>query len=179
MSEKSPEVDNEFLLYDGNIITGTMLWFSVICTREVRLISRNITPDSDDTSLEIGRAIHKITYRSAEKEIDIDGAKIDLLKDGGGVICEVKTSSRYLNATRMQLLYYLYRLKKMGVNLKGSILVPKEKKNYIVELDELSEKGLLEQIKKIKEIVQADIPPKAAFIPFCRRCAYRYFCWSK
>jgi len=33
-------------------------------------------------------------------------------------------------------------------------------------------------IKGIKEIVASETPPPAVRIPFCRKCAYRDFCWS-
>jgi CRISPR-associated exonuclease Cas4 len=178
-SSSEEDIDEELKLYDGSYITGTLVWYSAICEREVWLMSRNITPDSEDQSLQVGRAIHQTTYSYSKKEIEMNGIKIDLIKETEHLVCEIKTSSRYIEPAKLQLLYYLYRLKLEGYNFEGKILVPKEKKNIFVRLDEQEELRLRDALFKIKRITRLDTPPEAKFIPFCRKCAYRYFCWSE
>ena len=170
-----------YLLNDGRAITGTLVWYSVVCHREVWLMSRDITPDEDDPLLDLGRAIHETSYTDMKKkEILLEGIKIDIIKnrEDKKVICEVKSSSRYIKASMMQLYYYLYRLEELGIDAIGELVIPKEKKRMVVKLDDNNRRELLSQLSIIIQIVAMDKPPKLAFIPFCRRCAYRYFCWS-
>ncbi len=167
-----------YMLPSGRPITGTMVWYYFICKREVWLMSRGIAPDEEDRALEMGRAIHEVFYRDALREVSLEGMKIDVFRRGRRVVCEVKTSSRYLQATRFQLLYYLYRLKEYGVDMVGEILVPREKRRIRVRLDEDSESTLLGVLDDIREIVRLERPPPPARTPYCRRCAYRDFCWA-
>lgn len=169
-----------YLLDDGRIITGTLVWYSTICHREVWLMSRDITPDEEDPLLDLGRAIHETSYEEIKKkEILLEGIKIDIIKerDDKKVVCEVKSSSRYIKASVLQLCYYIYRLEEIGIEAVGEVVIPKEKKRIAVRLESNREE-LLSQLSLIRRITAMDRPPEPVFIPFCRRCAYRYFCWS-
>jgi CRISPR-associated exonuclease Cas4 len=170
-----------YILNDGRVITGTMVWYSVVCMREVWLLSRDITSDQDDPLLDIGRAIHESMYSYVnKKEIALDGIKIDMIIDSSKdrIVCEIKSSSKYIKASSMQLLYYLYRLEELGIHATGNIMIPKEKKRIKIMLTDSNKKEVENQLSIIKTIIDIDKPPKVEFIPYCRRCAYRYFCWS-
>jgi len=161
-------------------ITGTYVWYYCICKREVWLLSRGITPDQSDENLDIGRFLHENAYQRERKEIDLYGMKLDILKNKSGqlVIGEIKKSSKFLDSAKMQLLYYLHELKKMGINASGILLIPEEKKRHCITLDEESIKKLHEVTEGIKRIVSSDIPPKPEKISFCKNCAYAELCWS-
>jgi CRISPR-associated exonuclease Cas4 len=161
----------------NRIITGTLVWYYFVCKREVWLMGREITPDEDFPSLDIGRAVHEIYYQRMRKEVQLEGIKLDVVIDRSMVVCEVKTSSKFLQAAKFQLLYYLYRLEEMGLKMKGEIRIPKERKRITVSLDEENRDQLLKALDGIKKIVCAEKPPEAVRIPYCRRCAYREFCW--
>lgn len=111
-------------------VTGTLIWYYFICKRETWLMIHQIAPDEEDENLEIGRFIHEYRYQRDKKEIEVDSIKIDKLKKRGGqtIIQEVKKSSKFLESSRNQLLYYLYTLKQMGIEAKGELLFPEEKK---------------------------------------------------
>lgn len=170
--------DHPYILDSDKTITGTLVWYYFVCKREVWLMSREITPDEDTAILNIGRAVHEIYYRKMIKEISMDGVKIDLFKSPGRAVCEVKTSSKFIEAARYQLLYYLFRLKEYGINSIGWILVPMEKKKVRVELNKGAEHALLNVLEEIKRIVEMECPPPPNKTPICRRCAYREFCWA-
>jgi CRISPR-associated exonuclease Cas4 len=171
-------LNKEYLLEDGRYITGTLVWYYSICKREVWLMAHEITPDEDFYSLEIGRAIHQIFYKEFRKEVGLEGARFDFLKKERNVVCEVKTSSRFLDAAILQLLYYLYRLKEYGIEAIGEIHVPKERKKIKVTLDGEHEARLLSALKEIRLIMSSTKPPEPVNTPFCRKCAYRDFCWG-
>ncbi len=143
-------------------------------------MSHELNPEQDNSLIELGRVIHESSYKRDEKEISFGGMKIDLIrKENGNIIVgEVKKSSRFELPSKMQLAYYLYRLKKEGIEAKGELLFPKEKKRVVVELDADLIKELEEAIREMQEIIAQERPPEARKTGFCAKCAYAEFCWS-
>lgn len=143
-------------------------------------MAHEITPFQDNAFLEIGRILGEESYSREKKGIDAGNIKIDMIRkrDGSIVVAEIKKSSRFEKAAKMQLLYYLYQLKRGGIDVKGELLIPSEKKRFTVELTRAHEGKLGEDIKKIREILARETPPELVKISFCRRCAYREFCWA-
>ncbi|MDW8024197.1 MAG: CRISPR-associated protein Cas4 [Nitrososphaerota archaeon] len=167
-----------YMLRCGKPITGTLVWYYFICKREVWLMSHEITPDEESQVLDMGRAVHEIFYSKMLKEISMEGVKIDLFKKAERIICEVKTSSKFVEAARFQLLYYIFRLKEYGVDCTGWVLIPTEKRKIVVKLDDDAERELLKIFGEIKKIVEMECPPSPVKVPFCKKCAYREFCWA-
>ncbi|MDP7982396.1 MAG: CRISPR-associated protein Cas4 [Conexivisphaera sp.] len=163
-------------LSDGTLVTGTLIWYSEVCDREVWFISRGITPDPEDRRLDEGRALHEASYPGRRKEVSMEGMVLDVVS--GNTVGEMKLSSRHMGAARLQLLYYLYRLKLQGLSARGEILVPRERRREEVVLDGASEAELMRAIEKVKGIVAMDAPPPPRRGRFCRGCAYRYLCWG-
>lgn len=122
----------------------------------------------------MGRTIHEIYYKRAKKELTLGGIRIDFVK--GKSVYEVKTSSKYLRAARLQLLYYLYRLREIGIKVEGVLLIPRERKRLRVVLGREEEEELMDVLKGIKSIVKRERPPAPKRTPFCSKCAYNEFC---
>ncbi|KUK02275.1 MAG: CRISPR-associated protein Cas4 [Thermotoga sp. 50_1627] len=163
------------------VVTGTVLLSSTVCDREAWLIAKNIEPDQYNPFIEIGRWIHTESYKNNQiREISLPGMKIDMIYEQGQMIIvgEIKKSSKFLKGARIQLLYYLSEMKKRGVNATGKILIPKEKKQVIVVLDEQSAVELNEAIDKAERIISLPRPPQKKRISFCSKCGYQEFCWS-
>ena len=137
-------------------------------------------PDQENPFLEIGRLLQKDTYTREKKEIVAGNMKIDSLRKRNGevVVGEIKKSSRFLKPATMQLAFYLYRLRKVGVDVKGELLIPKEKKRISVELTADIENELKDAFHQIKEIMIRDNPPEPVKNKYCKKCAYREFCWA-
>ena len=161
-------------------VSGTLMWYYFVCKREVWLMSREVTPFEEDDLLEIGRLIHEDSYKREKKEVDLFSMKIDVLRKANGrlLIGEMKKSSSYLMPARMQLLFYLYRLKEMGISAEGELLVPKERKKEKVILSEEAEKKVKNAISDIQKIIALETPPPAVKTHFCSRCAYKDFCFA-
>ena len=159
-------------------ITGTLIWYYYICPREVWLMAREMNPNQEDPFIEIGRIISNESYKREKKEIRLEGMVIDLLKieKGNVIIGEVKKSSRFEKSAKMQLAFYLLKLKEMGINAKGELLFPKEKKKIEVILNDEIEKELKKAQKEIRGIINLEKPPEAKKIRFCKKCAYEEFC---
>ena len=161
-------------------VTGTLVWYYAICPREAWLMAHEIEPERDFELLAEGRLNQEAHYKRATKELALPGMRLDQVRREGGklIVSEVKKSSRFLPATRMQLGYYLWRLAEEGMEASGEILVPEERKREVMELTpELREK-VERMVADIESLVQEPSPPPAVKIPFCKKCAYAEFCWS-
>jgi len=161
-------------------ITGTLIWYYFVCKREVWLMSRQIVADQSDENMDWGRFLHEHAYAREKKEIAWDSIKMDAISNVKGqlVVAEVKKTSSYLTSAKMQVLFYLYSLKKAGVDAVGELRFPEEKRREAVILDEATEMKLMEAIQHIRRIIAKDSPPQPEKIKFCGKCAYREFCWA-
>ncbi len=161
-------------------ITGNLINAYYICHRKLWLFAHEISPSLENPYLEIGSLIGEETYKREKKEILFGNIKIDLIKKEGGniIVAEIKKSSKGINAAKMQLLFYLYKLKEREIVAKGELLIPKERKKISIELDEAAEERLENDLINIKSILKSEdalVPEK---IPFCKKCSYFEFCWS-
>ena len=162
-------------------VNGTHIWYYFICKREVWLMVHQIAPDQEDENIEIGRFLSEISYQRHKKEIPIGNLKIDRLRQKGNelIIGEVKKSSRYEKSAYYQWFFYIDTLKKMGIEARGELLFPKEKKKKEVIWNEEDSKILEEAIEEIREIARLPWPPPPKKIHFCRQCGYREYCFAE
>jgi CRISPR-associated exonuclease Cas4 len=161
-------------------VTGTLVWYYAICPREAWLMAHEIEPEREFELLAEGRLNQEAHYKRATKELSLPGMRLDQVRREGDklIVSEVKKSSRFLPATRLQLGYYLWRLAEEGMEASGEILVPKERKREVLELTLELREEVEGTVARIKALVEEPAPPPAVKIPFCKRCAYAEFCWS-
>lgn len=161
-------------------ITGTDIWYYFICQRELWLMMHKIVPDQEDENIEIGRFYHEYYSERGKKEVDIGSGKLDRLKKIGDqiVVQEIKKTSKFKKSSIYQLLYYLYELKKMGIEAKGELLFSEERTKEIVQLNEENIKELEKAMEEIKSIGKLTVPPSPKKIKYCTNCAYREYCWA-
>ena len=154
-------------------VTGTLLNYFAICKRKMWLSAHKIDCEQDSDLVKIG----KIYHREAEKEtIEIDNIKMDGLRDGK--VFELKKSKKGSEGARMQVLYYLHVLKKHGIETSGIIKYKENNRLETIELNEESEKELMDTISEIKNILNDSKPPEAKRIKYCKMCSYNDFCFS-
>ncbi|MBE3571310.1 MAG: CRISPR-associated protein Cas4, partial [Bacillales bacterium] len=120
-------------------------------------------------------------YQNDKKEIVIGNIKVDRVRKHGQqlIIGEVKKSSRFKESARYQLLFYLDTLKQMGIEAKGELLFPEERRREVIEWTPEAKEKLDEAIQEIRCIARQPIPPSPKKINFCRKCAYREYCWAE
>ncbi len=161
-------------------VNGTLVWYYCICKREVWLLAHGIEADQDNEFLEIGRIIDENTYKRDKKEIEVGNIKADLIRKEGEqlVVGEVKKSSKYKEAATMQLLHYLNTLRQRGIDAKGRLFFPEERKTVDVILDDDAIQKLEKMEIEILKIIYENKPPKAVKKRFCGKCAYSEFCFA-
>ncbi|MDY0360447.1 MAG: CRISPR-associated protein Cas4 [Desulforegulaceae bacterium] len=161
-------------------ITGSVIHAYVVCPRKSWLMTRQISGDQDNELLEIGRFISEKTYKRDNKEINLGDSKIDFIrkKDNILIISETKKSSKMIDATEAQLLFYLFSYKDNFRKAYGEIRIPKEKKVIPIELAEEKENYVKCLINEIEELINTEKPPDKKRIKACASCSYLEFCWS-
>lgn len=161
-------------------INGTLVWYYYICQRQVWLMARQIAPDEDDPNLVIGRFLHEVRYARQRKELEVGGSKMDLVRWDGDqvVVSEVKKSSSYRQSSRMQLLHYLKLLSERGVEARGELVFPEEKRKEEVLLNPESVAELERVEKEILRLANQEQAPPPQKNRYCNHCAYREYCWA-
>lgn len=165
----------EFNLEDFKV-QGIKVNYYYICKRKLWLFSKGITMEDKSDRVLQGKLVHEGSYtRIKTREIMIDELlKIDIIDD---YIREVKITSKMSLADEMQLLYYLYYLKNMGIQKTGIINYVKEKRRVVINLDEKKEREIINALKDINKITSLDKPPKVEKLPYCKKCSYYELCY--
>lgn len=162
-------------------ITGTQVAYYIVCKRKLWLFSHQIEMEEFSDYVLIGKIISEESFKREKfKEVSFgDTLKIDFLKVKDEIIVhEVKKSRRLEEAHIWQVKFYIYSLKKMGINSKrGIIHYPKLMKKIDVELNKDDEREIETAILEIKKIKNLKNPPEVINKPYCKRCAYYNFCF--
>ncbi|CUP17415.1 CRISPR-associated protein Cas4 [Intestinibacter bartlettii] len=160
-------------------IQGIKINYYFICKRKLWLFSKGITMEQENDRVISGKIIHENSYkREKNKELLIDNLiRLDIVNKD--YVREIKISSKMENADKMQLYYYLYYLKRLGINKKGILNYVKERK---IEEIELTEEKIIEIeniILEIQKIESQKTPPKLKKLSYCTKYAYYEFCFAK
>ncbi|MFN3479513.1 MAG: Dna2/Cas4 domain-containing protein, partial [Thermodesulfovibrionales bacterium] len=113
---------------------GIKVNYLYVCERKLWLFDRGIQMEARSDRVLMGKLLGEYSYpREETKEVLIDNLiNIDIV--GDYEIIEVKYSNRLAHADRIQLLYYLYYLKQLGIEKRGVINYPKMRKREEVVL---------------------------------------------
>jgi CRISPR-associated exonuclease Cas4 len=161
-------------------INGSVIQAWAICHVQVWYLTHSIYGDSNNDYLALGRLIDQNTFAREKHQIAFGDNKFDFMqdKDGTLVVSEVKKSSRAERSAMLQLAHYLYALKKEGIEAKGVLHFPTEKKRVDVILTD----NLISELESIYAAILAltsnDTPPPAVWSKYCPKCAYAEYCWS-
>ena len=168
------------LLSEGPRIGGTLVWYASICIRQVWLMAHCIEPDERNELLILGRLVDRERYPRDKHDVSFGDNRFDIVRNENGtlIVSEVKKSSRSVEAARMQLLHYLYELKKSGTDAKGELLFPEERRRESVSISGEDMERLDALYETIRSVALQDSPPKPERIKYCRNCAYAEYCWS-
>jgi CRISPR-associated exonuclease Cas4 len=110
--------------------------------------------------------------------VEFDGVKIDFYDAKNKVVHEVKKSDKVENAHKAQVLYYLYKLLKNGVEgAMGIIEYPKLRQTETVEWTSDSLATILQWEKEITEIMARENCPATIKAKICKSCSYHDFCY--
>lgn len=161
-------------------ITGTQIAYYIVCKRKLWLFTKGLSFESFSDLVEIGKVISETSFSKEKfKEIDIGNAKIDFLKLKDEIVVhETKKSRKLEEAHIWQVKYYIYCLRKKGINCKKGILhYPKLMKTLEVNYSAEDENIINNFLKEIVEIKKRERVPDVINKPYCKKCAYYEFCF--
>lgn len=156
---------------------GVKINYLYVCERKLWLFDRGIQMESRSDKVLMGKLLGEYSYQKEKtREVLIDELiNIDII--GENEIREVKYSNRLPNADRIQLLYYLYYLKQLGIEKRGVINYPKMRKREDIVLTTESESEVINALKRVKDILSLEKPPSVQSKSYCKKCSYYEFCY--
>lgn len=158
--------------------TGLEVNYYFICRKKLWWFHHGIQMEQESDRVKLGKLVHEKSYERKKKEISIDN-KIVLDWQSDSVIHEVKLTDKMEEAHEFQLLYYIYYLKKKGVeDLTGRIDYPKLRQTKEIELTAGKEAELEKALREMEQIVSMETPPEVEFMKICRSCSYAELCWG-
>ena len=159
-------------------VTGVMIYYYEVCKRKLWYFYNGIQMEQGNENVAIGKAIDEETYSRDEKHINIDNIiNIDFISSKG-VLHEVKKSKKIEEASILQVKYYLYFLKKKGVdNIKAKIDYPLIKQSIEVTITDEDIMKIEDILLDIAKIVESNIPPMLNKKRICKACAYYDLCF--
>lgn len=161
-------------------MNGTLMNYYFHCKRQCYLHGNRINMEDNSEDVKIGKAIHEEkAMNSANTEISIENIKLDKLTME--YLTEIKKSDADEEASKWQLLYYLWVLKSKGIVRKGKIqYIEKNKKESRIEYFELgqAEEVLVEKyIAEIEELIANEFVPEVIKSNHCKKCSYYEYCF--
>lgn len=158
--------------------TGVEINYYFVCRRKLWFFTHGMNMESNSTLVEIGKEVHQTSYQRKKKEIIIDNLICLDFVEREFVINETKLSKSMEEATRYQVLYYIYYLEKKGVQgLTGVIRYPKTKRVERITLKQEDRELIDNVIKCIYKIKNMPVPPPVEKERKCKKCSYYELCF--
>ncbi len=166
------------MLHENPRITGVMVNYYFHCKRQLWLFANNVEMEQTSELVLIGKVLSEFFYKEKDKNLQIDNTiAIDWFDYRDGIIHEVKKSDSFEEGHIWQVKYYIFYLRKKGVEARGKINYPKLRKTLDVVLsdDDLEKMGDI--LNDIARIIRQDKPPEKIERSKCKGCSYFQLCW--
>jgi CRISPR-associated exonuclease Cas4 len=153
-------------------ITGTLIKNYLHCKRQAWLYYYGINFKNELTK--IGRLKH---LEAGSEELVFDEIKIDKIKKNE--VIEFKKTFSNIEGTKMQLLYYLYKLKQNGIEKTGRLKDLTYGDEHILELNDENLNKIESLIKEMEEFIENTklIPDRKYKRKECKGCSFSDYCW--
>ena len=162
-------------------LTGTLINYYFHCKRQCYLFANKINLEDNSEDVRIGRVLHEIKSKDGKNtEIKYEDMVVD--KVTANYVEEYKKSDSDTEAAKMQLLFYLKKLRDKGIYKKGRLIYNEKnnkenKKSEIVELNDKNIEKLNNCIKEIEMLINGNTVPDVEKENKCKRCAYYEYCY--
>lgn len=163
-------------------IGGTHIQYLLLCHCKLWLFARSINMEQTHERVAEGKYLHENSYTrraSATVEIEVGGCKIDHYNPHTQTLHETKLSNKVEHAHRSQVIYYMYALRKHGINCRQAVLeYPKLRQTETIPWSAEMTAEAKALAKRAKEVIlKKECPPLMAK-SICRSCAYEELCYS-
>ncbi len=163
------------------LINATLINLYHVCKRQTWLHANGIRMEHTSQLVAEGKLIGENSYQDRAvkyTELEIDGGKIDYYDAKNKIIHEVKKSNKAEYAHIAQVKYYLYILRKNGIEDPQAILeYPKLRQRESVLWEEGDEAMIQKWIEEIEVLIALPSCPPLEKKPICKSCSYYDFCY--
>jgi len=162
--------------FEKSAINGVLVNCFIVCKKKVWLQAHNIHTNKSNLHLQIGSVYAEIRKNDSRKfgNIEVD----EIVENKHIKVTEYKKTFSNVEASKMQLLFYMYNLQK-ELNLKKieGLLVSEEtdEKKYFILNDE-NIKLVDIMLDEIVEIVNSEKIPVVEKTNLCLNCGHNFYC---
>lgn len=165
-------------------LTGEHYHYYAICPTKLWYHHHRILYAQENEFVKLGKHLADTAY-SRDNDVSVGASKFDLVRHPDKdtlEISEVKRSSTYQKADRLQLLHYLSIVADENSEsdterLVGKLRYPKENTVETVQWTEDTVLEHEEATDDIRAIVEDECPPPER-ISACKKCSMREFCFA-
>lgn len=155
-------------------INGTIVKSYIACKRQGALAIRSMAPLLQDPNIQMGSVYAKIRGKNRR----FGGIEIDEVSKRKHIIVkEYKKTFSNIEASKMQLLYYMYSLKNelKCKSIEGYVISEETDEKLHLVLDGQNTKIVEEMISEIVQLSKGEIP-EFEKKELCLRCAHNMYC---
>ncbi|MCX7884910.1 MAG: CRISPR-associated protein Cas4 [Caloramator sp.] len=166
-------------LFENEVkVSGVEINYFFVCKRKLWFYTHGISMEQNSIRVEMGKEVHDVSLESKRSEMMIDETiRIDYI-DKELAVHEIKMSRAMEDASRYQILYYIYYLRNKGIDCKkGVIHFPEMRKTESIEYNEEYEKIIKEAVESVNIIKKLSNPPTAEKSKKCKSCSYFELCF--
>lgn len=122
------------------MINGTLINYYFHCKRQCYLFGNRINLEDNSEDVLIGRVLHELKNTSDKTEVKFGNIAIDKITDK--YVVEMKKSDADIEASKMQLVYYLKILHEKGIDREGKLIFCEKNNNEKVDVIKLNEENI-------------------------------------
>ena len=175
-SNKRIYIFNGLVLFTSEILNGTIIKSYMACKRQGWLASRKLTPLVSNTYIQIGTALSNIRKESSKR---IGNIELDEIEKGKHIVVkEYKKTFSNIEASKMQLLFYMKNLKE-ELNLSkidGYIISEETNEKVFLPFDSKNEEKIDKLINEILVALNNNQIPKFRRTKLCDYCGHNMYC---
>lgn len=163
-------------MFTNEILNGTIIKSYIACKRQGWLASRKLTPLVSNTYIQMGTALSNIRKESSKR---IGNIEIDEIEKGKHIIVkEYKKTFSNIEASKMQLLFYMKNLKKeLNLNkIDGYIISEETNEKLFLPFDSKNEEKIDKLIDEILVALNNSQIPKFTRTKLCDYCGHNIYC---
>ena len=159
-------------------VSGLMINYYFVCKRKLWCLAKNINFEETNENVQLGKLIDENSYSYETRQIMIENTvNIDFIRKWK-VVHEVKKSKAIEESAIWQVKYYIYFLKKRGIDIeKGIIDYPEIKERKEILFSNEDERKIEEILLEIEKICSREKAPKVINEKICKKCSYYEFCY--
>lgn len=163
-------------MFTNEILNGTIIKSYMACKRQGWLASRKLTPLVSNTYIQMGTALSNIRKETSKR---IGNIELDETEKGKHIIIkEYKKTFSNIEASKMQLLFYMKNLKEeLNLNkIDGYIISEETNEKLFLPFDSKNEEKIDKLIDEILVALNNSQIPKFTRTKLCDYCGHNIYC---